>query len=43
MQPQNERLNHCKLECKNAVWIFREFEGKRRNFSGMHFWCGATS
>ena len=27
------------LKGKSAVWIFREFEGKRRNFGGMHFWA----
>ena len=27
------------LKGKSAVWIFREFEGQRRNFSGMHFWA----
>ncbi len=27
------------LKGKSAIWIFREFEGKRRNFGGMHFWA----
>ena len=27
------------LKGKSAVWIFREFEGQRKNFSGMHFWA----
>ncbi len=27
------------LKGKSAVWIFREFEGKRHNFGGMHFWA----
>ena len=27
------------LKGKSAVWIFREFEGRKRNFNGMHFWA----
>ena len=27
------------LKGKSAIWIFREFEGRRRNFGGMHFWA----
>ena len=27
------------LKGKSAVWIFREYEGRRRNFGGMHFWA----
>lgn len=27
------------LKGKSAVWVFREFEGQRRNFGGMHFWA----